>query len=192
MRQLRHLGVQIRSERGQVVRAWRSQRRPTESVPVRTSVVEILVFSPIPATAPATNFRVWCFMISWMNSSTNKRVRGTTGAFAALTLILFFWLAFAITKFSTIFQGLRVPLPIDTRIVVTYLPIGLPLLGILAAALILLLDFFRPRRWLPLQLTSACLVLWLLLAMFAFQSLFFSVPFSTLSSSHEPPSTNNK
>ena len=87
-----------------------------------------------------------------------------------LTLILFCWLAFAIAKLSTIFQGLRMPWTITETLLMTYGPIGLPVLGAVAAALMLLSDLFKPRRWLPLQVTTICLLLWVLLALFAFQS----------------------
>jgi hypothetical protein len=108
-----------------------------------------------------------------MNSGTSNRVRGTTWAVAALVLILFCWLGFAITKFLAIFQGLETRLPNDLRLVVTYGSVGVPVLGLVAAALILLSDLFRARRWLLLQLTSVCIVLWMLLAMFVLQSRIF-------------------
>ena len=128
-----------------------------------------------------------------MNSRTSNRVRGTTWAFAVLALILFCWLGFAIAKLSTIFQGLRMPLPIAARLVMTYGPVGLPVLGGTAAALILLSDLFRPRRWLPLQLTSICLLLWILLAQSAFRSrIVLAVPSSTLSTNHEFLSNDSK
>lgn len=62
------------------------------------------------------------------------------------------------------------PLAITERLLMTYGPIGLPVLAAIAAALMLLSDLFRPRRWLPLQVTSIWLLLWFVLALFAFQS----------------------
>ena len=100
--------------------------------------------------------------MDWMNGRAGNRVRGTTYAFAALVLALFCWLGFAIAKCSTIFEGLEARLPLQLKLVVICGPVGLPLLGVVAAALILLSDLFRPRRWLPLQLTSVCIFLWML------------------------------
>jgi hypothetical protein len=93
-----------------------------------------------------------------MTSRTTSRIRGTTWAFAALALISFCWLGFAVTKFSTIFQGLRVPLPIDLRLVVTCGPVGLPVLGIVVAGLIILSDVFLRRRWLPTALACVSMI----------------------------------
>jgi len=105
-----------------------------------------------------------------MKRNTAMRVRGTTWAFAALCLIAFCWLGLAASRFAPIFQGLEPRLPMDTRLVVTYGAVWLPIFGVVAALVVILSDFFLPRQRLPLALTAV----FMLLAMIAFRAVTFS------------------
>ena len=117
--------------------------------------------------------------IGWMNSRTSNRVRGTTWAFAALALILFCWLGLLTFKVGPIFNGLESRLRIDTRLVLAYGPLGLPLFGVVAAGGVILSDLFLPFRWIPTVLTILCIGV----AIMAFRAL--TVPICVMTPTHQ-------
>lgn len=94
-----------------------------------------------------------------MNSQPVRRVRGTTWALAALALILFCWLGFAVAKLSTIFDGLSVPLPLVMKLMISYGSLGLPLFGVVAAGLMILSDLFLLHRGLVTWLASVSMII---------------------------------
>ncbi len=100
-----------------------------------------------------------------MNEEPQRRIRIRTWLAAAITLIVCCWLAHGVTKFIAIFDGLQVPLPVLTRIIVSAGPVPFLLYGIFAAAAILLTDGFARAKW----LASVCLALFLVLAIFTFK-----------------------
>ena len=106
-----------------------------------------------------------------MKSRSGNRVRGTTWAFAALVLILFCWLGLLTVKVGPIFHGLELHLRIDTRPVLTYGALGLPLFGVVAAGVMILSDRFLPFRWLPTVLAGVSVVV----AIMAFRALIVSI-----------------
>jgi hypothetical protein len=68
-------------------------------------------------------------------------------ALAAVSLIVFCWLGFAAVRFGEIFKGLEVDLPVATQLAFAYGPIAFPVVGIAAAALLILSDVLFHRRW---------------------------------------------
>jgi hypothetical protein len=85
------------------------------------------------------------------------QARRESWAIAAVFLVVFCWLGFAAVRFGSIFEGIEVNLPIATRLVFAYGPVGFPLFGIVAAAALILSDALLRSRWMQ----------WTLIAVFA-------------------------
>jgi hypothetical protein len=113
-----------------------------------------------------------------MRSHTSNGVRGTTWVFALLSLILFCWLGLLTSKCRPIFNGLELAIRIDTRLALTYGPIGLPLFGLLLASLFTLSDLFQPLC----RFRTALIILGLAIAIMTFHAL--TVPMCTMAPTH--------
>ena len=98
------------------------------------------------------------------------RVRRQSWAIAAVLLLAFSWLGFAAVKFAPIYQALEGRLDAGTRFALAYGAVAFPLLGILAAASVILSDLLLQGR--AVQWTL--IVLFVSLAFWAFQALVFT------------------
>ena len=97
------------------------------------------------------------------------RVRRQTWAIAAIFLLAFCWLGVAAVKCAPIYQVLEVRFPADTRFASAYGAVVFPLLGVGAAAALILFDVFLQRRWVQ----GVLLALFATFLIWAFRALLF-------------------
>ena len=103
-----------------------------------------------------------------MNHRPVMRVRRESWGIAAFFIIAFCWLGFLTFKWAPIFEGLwRVPT--STRLVVAYGAVAFPLLGIVAAATLILSSMFLAHR-----MQWVWILLFTLILIWGFRALFFS------------------
>jgi hypothetical protein len=97
-----------------------------------------------------------------------RRVRRESWATAGFFLIVFCWLGFATTKFAVVYEGLEARLPFATRFVEAHGGVAFPLLGIIAAATLILSSAYLARwmQWVWIML-FALLVYWGFTLLFA-------------------------
>src|SRR5258705_1755199 len=89
---------------------------------------------------------------------------------AGIVVLVFCWLGFLALTLGEIFKDLDARLPLITRLSVNYGPLGLPLLGALAAIGVMVASKFRRGVWFEAALLAALFIL----AVFVLRSLLIS------------------
>jgi hypothetical protein len=92
------------------------------------------------------------------NAGSGSRERSLKWIIAAGLVGLFWVIGVMVGRFVSLFQGLDVPLPLWSRLLIGYGPEAIPLFGAVAAAAWVLSDVYFRGRWIQ----------WFLFAFFAF------------------------
>src|SRR5882724_6750587 len=92
---------------------------------------------------------------------------------AVIFLFVFCWLGVAAFRFAQVYEGFQDRLPLTTRLFVAYGSVACPILGVFAAAGLVLLDLFCRRQWVQVGLIVAIAVAIVLI----FRTLVFSAVF---------------
>jgi hypothetical protein len=84
--------------------------------------------------------------------------RWVVWVFAAVFLVVFCWLGVACSIAADVFHGFVDVLPVTTRVAMRWGTIGCPILGVILAIALVVVDLFSDREWLKLMVVAAGII----------------------------------